>query len=155
MKIEFLSPNGATYASPGQRPGFRRNQHRALKGRHKTSARSTRVVPPLQGSESRVAGDPGRCPGLACGRPLALKMKIGGGFFSPNGATYLSPGQRPGFRRNQHRALKGRHKTSARSTRVVAPLQGSELRVAGDPGRCPGLACGRPLALKMKIGGGR
>ena len=70
-----LSPNGATYASPG----LRRNQHRALEGRHISPARSTRVVPPLQGSESRVAGDPGRCPGLRNFRPLALKMKIGGG----------------------------------------------------------------------------
>jgi hypothetical protein len=34
MNQKFLSTNGATHASPGQRPGYASPFHRALKGRH-------------------------------------------------------------------------------------------------------------------------
>lgn len=34
MKSDFLSTNGATYDSPGQRPGSASSLHQALKGRH-------------------------------------------------------------------------------------------------------------------------
>ena len=74
---------------------------------------------------------------------------------SPNGANHESPGQRPGNGYQFNRAPTGRHNTSAQTTPVRSPLQGLEYRGIGDPGRCPGLACGRPLALKRKSGGGR
>ncbi len=64
------SPKGASYVSPGQRPGFSRPMRaQTLKG-------WTNLIPPLQGS--RCVGPnrlPGRCPGLSC---CALSGRRGG-----------------------------------------------------------------------------
>jgi hypothetical protein len=58
-----------------------------------------------------------------------------------NGPAHASPGQRPGFDRRKNRALKGR-------LNDVAPLQGFDRFIPGDPGRCPGLAWFAPLVLE-------
>ena len=59
--VSPLSTNGANHTSLGQRPGFARKKNKALKGR-------AIMVPPLQGFDPYGTDDPGRCPGLACGR---------------------------------------------------------------------------------------
>ena len=73
MNSAIFSLNEAKQASPGQRPGFRRRERPALKGRHKSPEPVSRIVSPLQGWGYFLPGDPGRCPGLAWVRPLACK----------------------------------------------------------------------------------
>ena len=71
----------------------------------------------------------------ACGPPCTSDAAW---LFSTNGANHTSPGQRPGIALRENKALKGRD-------RIVPPLQGFDLFVADDPGRCPGLVCGRAV----------
>ena len=73
MNFAVFSLNEAKQASPGQRPGFRRRERQALKGRHKSPEPVSRNVSPLQGWGGLWASYPGRCPGLAWVRPLACK----------------------------------------------------------------------------------
>ena len=54
------APKARPQASPGHRPGWRRRERAS-------PARAGHFVTPLQGWGRGGAGDPGRCPGLACG----------------------------------------------------------------------------------------
>ena len=57
MNSPYSSLNEASQASPGQRPGFGREEGRALKGRHKSAGWVAWIVSPFQGSEWVVASD--------------------------------------------------------------------------------------------------
>ena len=64
------APKSAKQASPGQRPGNVRVNHQCPE--RAIQSGSHRIVPPFQGSRFLwIAKNPGRCPGLACFRPLA------------------------------------------------------------------------------------
>ena len=70
-------------------------------------------------------------------------------FYSPNGASCESPGQRPGERTEKYPALKGRHGLRGMGifTQVVPPLQGGNGNLLSHPGRGPGLSHLAPLGL--------
>lgn len=97
------STNGATYDSPGQRPGYESSPHRALNGRRirwnapagLVLLETVQLTAPSFSARPRPAG------ALHGGWIMA-------GDLSTNGATYDSPGQRPGNESSHHRALKGR-----------------------------------------------
>ena len=63
-----LSPERATFDSPGQRPGSSRRQVQALKGRNRPYgykfSNCKTVIPPLQGLPRDCRPDPARCTGL-------------------------------------------------------------------------------------------
>jgi hypothetical protein len=72
--VPFFStaPNGASYTSPGQRPGcWITNEDQALKGRN--HRRRRHVVRPFRATHSNIASFPKRCPGLSDFAPLGLK----------------------------------------------------------------------------------
>jgi len=169
--LPLQSPNGAKHDSPGQRPGWSwYNTHPAPTGRPKRYADTPRFVSPFQGSGHMVVVDPGRCPRLACGRPLALVSRRGSlrenrwivGMeirmempLAPTGQHTIAQGNALGWCAPTDRAPRGRHNNTGRVARFVSPFPGSGRLGGGDPGRCPGLACGRPLALVSWKGGGR
>ncbi len=127
--IRIGRANGATDASPGACPGFAAIIYRAPTARPtlaEGNALGVSESPPHrsrrhtdQTAQSRFPGSwvgsalyglkwmgigiPGRCPGLTWLAPLR-RFDL-----SANGAIYVSPGQRPGYRgAKRHRALKGR-----------------------------------------------
>ena len=138
--LPLQSPNGASYASPGHRPGYaRRPLNLGLKAR--PNGRTVRPqgvalryldagALPLQSPNGASYASPGQRPGYARrslnlglkARPngrtvrpqgVALRYLDAGALplQSPNGAPYASPGQRPGYgSKRTDQALKGRPK---------------------------------------------
>ena len=94
-KVLVVSPNGATYDSPGQRPGTTiPPTSPALKGR----ANATRLDTMQPFRWVALAGLPDLMPAMG---PRALPWAdiarpVGAEEWSANGALYDSPGQRPG-----------------------------------------------------------
>ena len=115
--IAVPSANGATQASPGQRPGIPCHKTpQALKGRDKSRASvAVRVLYPAgwaapSGLDSFSNAIPRALPFGPRALPWAIVGRaFGAEILRPKGANQASPGQRPelGFKQ-QMKALKGR-----------------------------------------------
>jgi hypothetical protein len=126
------------------------------------------VVPPFQGLPLVMRGNPGRCPGLNCCAPLALKDRGDGvartsafpdgdwgrGDISPLQGLSLfkrtNPGRCPGL---FYAALSGLKACEFWAWEACGGGAVNLLFTRGNPGRCPGLPCCAPLALKDRGNG--
>src|SRR5262245_31701896 len=69
---------------------------------------------------------------------------------APKGRPEISPGREPGVRRQNNRALKGRHKSQVAQGFCAAP-SGLDVSVMNPPGLTPGAIFSRPLGPQKPL----
>ena len=152
---QIPSPNGATDTSPGHRPGA---AHPASDQKSFLAPPSGMVLSPHHIPVSQDAacmnlpGSTERCAPLVFhkatqfGHPSPNEATV----FSPNGAKYVSPGQRPGLRHVIISSPEGATHLRQANPRHGSPLQGSGSFPSRFLGRRPRLAWTGPLALNNR-----
>jgi hypothetical protein len=159
------SPAQGNALGPGQRPGNKATKpFAALKGRNAFRAGVSAGRPgiglrPFRAQTVSGPDDPGRCPGLTNCAPLGLTngCAFGATTRRPEGAGFISPGQRPGNKATKpFAALKGRNPfragvSAGRPGIGFCPFRAQTVSGPDDPGRCPGLTNCAPLGRGVGI----